>query len=91
MSKSDELCPWRLTNDEARVAELKRILSSVRRELLAASNQLQSINAEYEFLSKQVFDRSMHFLKLVTAILIYFYISIIINDQNHYILSRIIF
>lgn len=53
----DEAYSWLRTADEARAVELKRILASVRRDLLNAARQLATVNAEFEAVTKQLSDR----------------------------------
>uniref|UniRef100_F1KVP1 Exostosin-2 n=1 Tax=Ascaris suum TaxID=6253 RepID=F1KVP1_ASCSU len=53
----NEACSWTLGSDEVRLAETKRILASVRRDLLNAARQLEAVNLQYESLSKQLADK----------------------------------
>ncbi|VDK52098.1 unnamed protein product [Anisakis simplex] len=55
-SESEE-CSWLTGNENERLKELKRILASVRRDLLSAARQLESVNLEYESILKQLTDK----------------------------------
>lgn len=44
---------------DANLQETKRILASVRRDLLEAAHQLKNINLEHETIMKQITDASM--------------------------------
>ncbi|VDM27849.1 unnamed protein product [Toxocara canis] len=46
-----------LTNEEKRLSETKRILASVRRDLLNAARRLETVNLEHESISKQLADK----------------------------------
>ena len=58
-SESDEIYPY--VDDKARVQESKRILESIRRDLLQAAKQLEKTNAEFEEVTKQLGDKSRCF------------------------------
>ncbi|EJW75623.1 hypothetical protein WUBG_13471, partial [Wuchereria bancrofti] len=54
--KSSEKHPWNNLRSDSNFQETKRILASVRRDLLEAAHQLKNVNLEHEIITKQMAD-----------------------------------
>ncbi|EFO21280.2 exostosin family protein [Loa loa] len=54
--KSSEKYPWDNQRMDSNLQESKRILASVRRDLLEAAGQLKNVNLEHEIITKQMTD-----------------------------------